>query len=329
MTHELFAREAQTAVGVFRCIRFLRALIPISKPFGKRRRRIDVFRNRPVVEVENELLIHKHIRTARLVFKVANFLHEPKVVLEKGKIAFDLALHESLSNEELARKLRIVASEAHAPPLINGEPVERALFERHDFAPLLFPVRLRPVFANERTSSALYPVGIDVCNTSRIELRRFHDLPGENPAAALFRTDRTRPNPELDSARAEVWRRPKIAFDGFRADIAEKPRKKRSVHFLKGGRRRIEAPAEVRNETFELMLDFAPFTQAARRQVAPLHFLIELAVAFFFCARLLNKVPELDVGKKIASFVSELAMRLVCGLLRIDGTLARVLHGKA
>ena len=212
MTHELFARKPKY-LGVL----FFSRL----QPYLKRFRGIDILRQLSIVESEDHFVVNEHIRTTGLVLEIFNFPHQPLIVVIKAQFAVEFAANECLANKEFTGKLRIMFGKGYSTLLINREAVKRSALQSHDLAAAFFPMRLAPGAANERPRRRFDPLGLDVCNAARKELRRFNDLARKDPSAALFGTYRSRPNPKFDAASSRIGRCPTVALDRLASDIAE------------------------------------------------------------------------------------------------------------
>ena len=262
------------------------------------------------------------------MLEILNLPDQPGIVCIELRTAIPLALNERLTDEEFACELRIVRRKAHPTLLVDRETVERAALECNNLPSALLPMGLGPIPAKQIACSRLDPFGLDVCHAAREHAGRFDDFGSQNPATRLLGARRSRPDPELDAASAKVGRHTKVAFDGLRADVAQKTRQQGAVHLLEGGGRRVPAPAELVGELHELTANIAPFAQAPHRKVAPVKLGLKLAVAFLLGIGLFIPVPELDVGKEVRLFVRKLPVRLIRRLLCIGGTLSRILNGE-
>ena len=320
MPHEVGLREAQNLrIG----------LLGLLEPELERALRGDVLRNALVVKPKDHVVVDQDVGAARFMLELFDFADKPGVRPPKGGLGFNLPCNEPLADHDFARKRRIVRLEAHAPLLINREAVERTALEGDHLAAALLPVRFAPRASDEAAGRRLDPLGLDVGDASRVELRRLHDLRGEDPAARLLDAHGPGPNPELDPSGAVVGRHPPVGLNRLLADVAEKPGEERSVHLLERGGSRIQAPAEFGRHRLELALDVAPLPQAAGREEAALELGVELAVAFLLRASLFDPVPELHVAEEVRRRIRELTVRLVRRLLRFERTLARILHGQS
>ena len=262
------------------------------------------------------------------MLELANFANKPQVVREKGPARLDFSRYESLADEDFACGDGVVARIENRTVLVEGESVERAALGGDHFAPTLFPTRIACVPAHEVARRGLDPLGLYVGERACEETRSLHDFARKDPAPRLLGANRPRPEPELDPARAEIGRRPEVAFRGLRTDVAQQAGKKRTVHLFIGCGRSVLSPAEFFDDRIELFVDVAPLAHAAGREETAVEFRVEFAVALLFGLRLFVPAPELHKAQEVRTFVGKFLVCTVGRFLLVERSFARILHRK-
>src|SRR5262245_41234173 len=119
---------------------------------------------------------------------------------EEGCARVEVALHQRLADEDIAREIRIVRGKGHAAVHVDRQAIERAALERHHLATLLFPMRIATAALEQMAADFLEPARFDARHRAREKTRGLHQLRRHDPLARLP-GPRTRMHPELDAAR--------------------------------------------------------------------------------------------------------------------------------
>ncbi len=90
--------------------------------------------------------------------------------------------------------------------------------------------------------------------------------------------------------------------------------------------RRIDAPAEFRDQILQLSIYVAPLTKAFDRKKILTELLIEQSIAFFIRNFVLRPVPEFEPGVEVTLIITKFFMRFSCFFLSVQGSLARILN---
>ncbi|CAJ3337226.1 Uncharacterised protein [Burkholderia pseudomallei] len=321
VAHQIVARQIQQAQLVFR-LPALAHLVAI--PALERGARVNAGRNRLIVERVNQLVVDEHVLAARLVLELLDVGEQLAVVREERELRVEFAVDERAADEQLARARRVLPAERDAPPVIDGEPVQRRALERGDLRGPLLPVRLGQRFLQQMRADPLDPFGLDLRDAARIEAARLDELGRHHPAPRLLHERGARPQMELDAARAEVVR----LVLGLEADVAEQARQQRQMDLLERRIGFVQPPAVLAHDGQELRVDIAPFAQPQVRQEMLPARVDELPVRLLVRDRLLEPRPDPQPLKELGALVGEAPVRLVGLLLRVDRALARVLHGQ-
>ena len=133
---------------------------------------------------------------------------------------------------------------------------------------------------------------------------------------------RTRPDVELDAARAQVLR---IVL-ALETDVAQQAGQQGQVQLIVGGRGLVEAPALFLDDGQQLRMDIAPFTQAQLRKEILAAMFLQLAIRFLVRDGLFEPLPDLEIAGKFRLLVGEFLVGVIGRILRIHGPVARVLH---
>src|SRR5215470_12688765 len=108
-------------------------------------------------------------------------------------------------------------------------------------------------------ADVLEPFGRDAGDAPGEEARRLGELGGHDPARGFLHERRSRMDPELDAAGAEV-----VALLGPQADVAEEPGEERAVDagvLARVPSRFPDLPAELTHKLLQLRLHIAPLAQ--------------------------------------------------------------------
>ena len=281
-----------------------------------------------VVESKDQLLIHQHIRPARLVLEMLDLAHQPMVMTEKRRTRLPLASHQRLPNEDLARGGRVHRPVVHPPPGIDRQAVERGTLQRHHLGALLFPMRLGLAASQQMRTERLQPLRLDAGNTARIQARGLHQLGRHDPAPGFFLHARSGVNPEADAARTQVM--PLLALE---PDIAQQAGHERTVYRhrarLQIGRGivRRHRPAQLLHHFLELGVNVAPFPHTVERQKVIAAQALQFALRVVR-QRLFKKTPQFEIGQKVGALIGKQLVRGIGGLGPFHRTLARILQGQ-
>ncbi|MNX91949.1 hypothetical protein D3C86_1240670 [compost metagenome] len=246
--HQLVARQHQLGG---------RGLVQAGNPLFQRSGLRDIGRKLAVVEGEDQLVVHQDVGAARLVFQLFDAGNQLAVVRHERQARVDLARHQRLTDEEFARLRRVDATVMDAPARVDGQPIQRGALVGHDLPGLLFPARVRPVFANQVRAHFFQPHGVDARHAAGIQARGVDQFSRHDPAARLLYQARARMDVETDFTRALVV----AAFVAFETDIAQEARQQRQVQLLVGGFRLVDAPALLAHQGSQLRVHVVPFAQ--------------------------------------------------------------------
>ena len=172
-----------------------------------------------VVEGEDQLVVHQHVLTPRLVLKVLDLAAQALVVREEWQARVELAFDQRLANEDLARLGGVHRAIVDAPPLVHHQPVQRTALEGHDLPGLLFPVRITPAAAQQVAANLLQPFRLDARQGATEQTTGFHEFRRHGPASHLAGDGRARPQMEFDAPRPDVFAAGRIL--ALATDIAE------------------------------------------------------------------------------------------------------------
>ena len=316
VAHQVVAREEQEAR--------LARLLFVAIPALERGARVDALRHERIVEREDQFVVDEHVLAARLVLQLLDIRDELAVVREERQPGVELAFDERAADEQLPRARRVLLAEAHAPPRIDGQPVQRRALEGRDLRRLLLPMRLGKRTAQQMRPDLLQPLGFDLRDRARIQPARLDQLARHHPAPRFLQQRRPGPQIELDAARAEVIR----LVVGFEADVAEQAGQERQMHLLERRLRFVQPPAVLAHHRQQLRMHVAPLAQTQMRQEVRAARVRQLLVRLLVRDRVLEPGPDARPLQEFGTLVDELPVRLIRLLLRFDRAVARVLHGQ-
>ena len=96
-----------------------------------------------VVKRVNQLFVHQHVLTARLVLQVFHLLNEFLVGSQKRQFRVPVAAHQRLADENFAGTRQVHPAVVHAAAAVNDDAVQRGALQRVNLSRLLFPMRVQ------------------------------------------------------------------------------------------------------------------------------------------------------------------------------------------
>ena len=114
MAHQIIAAEPEKLRVV--SLRFL-------SPRFKRRRVTHFIPELLVIESEDVLIIHQHVRPAALLLEIADFMNQRLIMLEERRLRFKLSLYQSFADKDLAGQFRVMLRIGHGAASVNGKSV--------------------------------------------------------------------------------------------------------------------------------------------------------------------------------------------------------------
>ena len=276
-----------------------------------------------VVEREDQLIVHQHIGTARLVLQRLDVGDQFLVVREERRLRIELAIHQRLADEYRARFFHIHRPVMHAFLGIDEQTEQRAALERRHLRRLLFPMRIEVAAFDEMRANLFQPLRLDARHTAREQLGGLHDLRRHHPLRALLCQHRIRRDEEFNLARTEVIR---FAIHALTADVTKQTGEQGFVDLLVAGGLLVETHPHLRHLRMQLLVQLVPLAQTQRRQEFFAALVRPQFVGLLMFQCILLPRPQLDVSQKIRTLVVETLMRRIRRLAPFGRTVTRVLQ---
>ncbi len=213
-----------------------------------------------IVESKDQLVVHQHIRAARLVFQGFDIGNQFLIVRKERRARVELATHQCLSNKYLTRFRDIHRPVMHALLGVEQQTMQGTTFIGRNLRGLLLPMRIKVVAFDQMCAHLFQPFRLDACQSACVQTVRLHQLARHHPLSALLGQHRVRRDDELDAARPHIL----IAFQSFHADVAEQAAQQCLMYLGIAGGLLVLFHAHLGDLSVQLLVQFAPLAQTQR-----------------------------------------------------------------
>ena len=296
--------------------------------------------------VEEKLLVDQQIGPANTGFELADLGHHLQVVPKESAVGLPVAGHQRFADQQFTGQSRVDAAIGCAPLGIDHQAIDRAALKSDRLPGAPLPVRLAPAALDQMRGGLLDPDRIEPGHGAAIEPAGVDHLGGHHPPAAagglgargggggflgraLRRTAPRQPGAGMQPEPGRMGAKVMGLVRRAAPKVAEQSCQQRSMQRLIRRGLLIGHPLHRAHRLEQLGMDIGPLAKLARRQKLTLQAQRE-STARLTCraAGLLLRlppVPELHIAQKIGTGVDKTGMRLIGGLLAIEGPFTGIL----
>ncbi len=276
-----------------------------------------------VVEVEQGVVVDDDVAPARPVLKLLDVVEQPAVVVEERVVRLPVALHQGVADEQVPAQGGVDRGVVHPAGGHQRQPVQGHLLEGDHGGLFLLPVRFAVGAFHQVRRECLGPFRFDARDGPRPQPGRLDEFGGHQPARRLPEQRGAREDREPGAPRPLVL----LLVGVPDTDVGQQAGEQRQVDVLRVGRGAADGYSEAFHDLAQLAVDVLPlpYPQVVQ-EVGPAQ------PAELVAGQLLllfpQVFPHVEVGEEVGLPVGEAAVFLRGGLLRVDGTLPRILDGQ-
>ena len=283
----------------------------------------DIVADALVVKLKQRLIVHQNVAAAGLVLKLLHFRAQLQVFAEEGVARLPVALHQRVSDKQLAAERRVNLAVVDLPRGNHRQAVNGHLLGRHHRALRALPVRFAVRAFQQVLRHRLHPFRIDARGNAPPQAAGFHQLRDHGPFRRLFEQAGTGEDGETGVTRAGIL----LLFGVLHPNVGQQAGQQRDMNLAVLRRLAVDRNAQLFHHLAQLGVDVLPLAHA--QVVEEIHAALAAELVrgerFLLLAEI---VPQVYEGEEVGLFVVEATMLFVRRLLFVHRTLARVLNGE-